>query len=40
MIIKWTDEINSFDKHQFIHNDKQRDCHLLDQAAIKNNINY
>ena len=23
MIIKWTDEINSFDKHQFIHKKKQ-----------------
>ena len=24
MIIKWTDEINSFDKHKFIHKEKQR----------------
>ena len=32
MIIKWTDEINSLDKHKFIHKEKQRSCHLLDQA--------
>ena len=31
MIIKWTDEINSFDKHKFIHKEKQRGCPLLDQ---------
>ena len=23
MLIKWTDEINSFDKHKFIHKEKQ-----------------
>ena len=33
MIIKWTDEINSFDKHKFIHKGKQRVCPLLDQAV-------
>ena len=32
MIIKWTDEINSFDKHKFIHKENQRGCPLLDQA--------
>ena len=32
MIIKWTDEINLFDKHKFIHKLKQRGCPLLDQA--------
>ena len=32
MIIKWTDEINLFDKHKSVHKEKQRDCHLLDQA--------
>ena len=31
MIIKWTDEINSFDKHKFIHKEKQRGRPLLDQ---------
>ena len=34
MIIKWTDEINSFEKHKLIHKDKQRGCLLLDQAEI------
>ena len=32
MIIKWTDEMNSFDKHKFIHKEKQRGYHLLHQA--------
>ena len=32
MIIKWTDKIISFDKHQFIHKEKQRGLSLLDQA--------
>ena len=30
MIIKWTDKIISFDKHQFIHKEKQRGCPLLE----------
>ena len=32
MIIKWTDEINSFDKHKCIHKEKQIGCYLIDQA--------
>ena len=34
MIIKWTDEINSFDKLKFIHKEKQRVCPLLDQEKL------
>ena len=36
MTIKWTNEINSFDKHTFIHKVKQRGCPLIDQA--ENNV--
>ena len=39
MIIKWTDEINSFDKRTFIHKEKQRGCPLLDQQICVYQMN-